>query len=556
MRKNIDKVSTYDEQTSVLIVGGGVVGLSLALFLQHQQVSFILVERHAGTSILPRARGLHYRTLELYHEIGLDQQIYAAGASVIKQGRFGGLRIGRTLIDSEEQPIAVRPNHPGGLLGQDASPSFFCFCPQDELEPILIKAAYERGGDLRFSTAMTSFEQDEDGVTAIIIERTSGGSRTIRAQYMVAADGARSPIRTVLGITTSGQGTIEHYLNIYFHADLSELVRDRTFSQCSIENTDVRGLFISINNTDRWAFHLKYDSTRGERAGDFPAERCLALLRKAIGVADITIEIKNIGPWEAAVQIADRYQSGRVHLIGDAAHLMPPWGGHGANTGIADAHNLAWKLAAVLKGQAAPALLATCIEERRPVAKMAAEQAALGTDIYTRYGIVTNDNVELLKQRINPFLLILGYHYHSQSILEEAGNIVFGEDTLSGQPGTRVPHIWFEHKDQKFSTLDLLGKHFVLFTTAGEEGNVWCEAAQAAAKQLSLRLDMYRIGPDGDLSDPDGRWLAAIHGQSDNILLVRPDGFVAWRGHRGEVVSAAAFERIFKHILGFELTEA
>lgn len=155
MRQKIK--ASYDEYTPVLVVGGGAVGLSMALFLQYQQVPFIMVERHVGTTILPRARGIHFRTMELYRELGLESQIMTAGAKALKQGRFGGLRIGSTLIQSENQEVAMGKTNPT-VMATKISPSFFCFCPQDELEPILLTSARERGGDLRFSTELLAFE--------------------------------------------------------------------------------------------------------------------------------------------------------------------------------------------------------------------------------------------------------------------------------------------------------------------------------------------------------------------------------------------------------------
>ncbi|QBD78044.1 hypothetical protein EPA93_19410 [Ktedonosporobacter rubrisoli] len=546
------KALHYDEHIPVLIVGGGLIGLSQALFLQHQGVPFMLVERHAGTSILPRARGVHFRSMELYREIGLDQEIYRVGATTIKQGHFGGLRVGETLISAQAQQINLKTP---GYMDKEIAPASFCFCPQDELEPVLLKAARARGGDIRFSTEMLSFEQDKEGVTAVLCERTTGKQFVVRADYMIAADGARSPIRRALKISTSGQGTLEHYLNIYFMADLSELVKGRTFSQCFIENEHVRGLFIALNNTDRWAFHLSYDPHKGEKPEDFPVERCIELLKRAIGVSEIAIEIKQISPWESAVHIADSYQQGRILLTGDAAHLMPPWGALGGTTGIADAHNLAWKLAAVYKGLASPTLLTTYEAERRPIACICGKQAALGTDIFTRYGVATENNAEDLKQLINPFLLIVGYQYRSRAIIANASAETNTDSlTLTGEQGTRVPHVWLRHEDTLVSTLDLSDKRFVLLTD--EKGQAWCEVARALAERQGLPLRAYRIGPEGDLQDEGNKWQAAVGSRDGEALLLRPDGFVAWRSTQETPVTEESLAQVLKQLLGYQASSA
>src|SRR5262249_20628523 len=149
----------------------------------------------------------------------------------------------------------VKPDFPFGPGAAAAiaaiSPTNSSRCPQDRCEPVLLAAARERGGGLRFNTELGSFTQDDAGVTATIVERASGAARTIRADYLIAADGARSPIRSALGITQSGRGMLAHHLNIYFRADLRELVAGREFSLCAIAQPGLRGLFASINNADR-----------------------------------------------------------------------------------------------------------------------------------------------------------------------------------------------------------------------------------------------------------------------------------------------------------------
>ncbi len=535
----------FDEQVPVLIAGGGIVGLSASLFLSRQGIRSLLVERHRGTSIHPRARGVNARTMEIYRELGLEEAIRIAGAELSPSF---GLYTGATLKEVIE-PIPRRTEpivFPGAALFDEISPANGNRVTQDLLEPVLLAEARKRGGDLRFFTELTSFEQDETGVTALITERDSGRQRTIRADYMIAADGANSRIREALDVAVSGSGSLGFLLNILFRADLREFVRDREFSICLIERPEVRGLFTSINNSDRWVFHLSYDPARGERPEDFPPERCKELLRLALGMPEIALEIESILPWESAVRVVDGFQQGRIFLAGDAAHQMPPWGGQGANTGVADAHNLAWKLAAVLKGQAAPALLATYDTERQPIGRLAAEESGLAADERGMLSLQRSAAGFIHRQFR---MLGYGYQYTSQAVIAEPGSDLAPDELgLDGRPGTRAPHAWLEYQGKRISTLDLFGTSFVLL--AASNAAAWCEAARAVAARLHIDLAAYRVGPDGDLLDPENRWQTKAGLSSEDALLVRPDGFVAWRAREQGGDLRQAIEQNIQQVLG------
>ncbi|MEU9099713.1 FAD-dependent monooxygenase [Streptomyces sp. NPDC048361] len=508
---------------SVLIVGGGLVGLTAALCLEYHGIDYVLVERNTEPTVLPRSRGMHTRAVEIFRQIGVEDAVQEASASALKMGRFGGARTGRSIVDSE----ALDLRHvyaTGAMVGADESPSAFCFCPQVLLEPVLRDLAEQRGGDIRFGTELTAFTQDDGQVTATLTDVTTGRVTPLRADYLLAADGAGSPIRTALGITSTTRPATHHYLNLYFRADLTDVVRDRTFSQCEIAGPEVSGLFLAKNNTDEWSFHLAYDPER-ETPRDYPDERCTALLRTAIGIDDPArpIELLARGAWDTGTAVADAYRYGRVFLAGDAAHRHAPWGGFGANTGIADVHNLAWKLAAVLRAEASDALLDTYEAERRPRGLLVAEQAWLRTDFLARYGIRTPDNAEALARQLGTGEIMTRYRYASAAVQGPPAGETVG--VLAGQTGTRVPHLWLERDGDRLSTLDLCGPGFSLLT--GEDaqaGAAWADAA----KCIPVAVHPMECG-EGE----EGAWSSLVGLGPRGALLVRPDGFVAARSDEG-----------------------
>ncbi|KEF53437.1 uncharacterized protein A1O9_10412 [Exophiala aquamarina CBS 119918] len=525
-------------QVPVLIVGGGIVGLSASLFLSSHGVKSQLVERHTGTSIHPRARGLNRRTMELYRGLGIDKEVRAAGAALAPSE---GIYQGHSLVEVIERHPRKERTGPPRMLGA----AYFSYLgpvegtrgTQDMIEPVLLSAARDRGGDVIFNTECISIEQDPDGVVATIRDRTTKLQSTIHAAYLIAADGAGSSIRQNLGVQTTGVGRLGALLSILFHADLSELVRGREFSLCLVNQPTVRGLFTSINNHDRWVFHLSYDATT-EEPGDFSAERCEGLLKLALGLSDVAIDIKSIMPWEPTVRVAEQFQHGRVFLAGDAAHQMPPWGGQGATTGIADVHNLAWKIAAVLSGQGRPALLKTYDSERLPIGRLVSDESGVASDAHGLFSMPTSiPSVMALIRRI-PRLSGYGYVYASEAIISEdttplLWKIVRLLPTLSqilgigGSAGSRVPHIWVKHKGQRISTLDLFTRKFTIL--AGAEGNEWCYVAPNVASSLNIEIIAHRVGSEQEIAAPDGRWESAAGISSTGAILVRPDGFVAWR---------------------------
>jgi 2-polyprenyl-6-methoxyphenol hydroxylase-like FAD-dependent oxidoreductase len=530
------------KETPVLIVGGGVVGLSASLFLARQGIASCLVERHPSTTRLPRSRGVNGRTMELMRELKLDVAIQKAGSKLAPAvGIYSGASVREILVERGEGGWLLRRMRARGMKGQASklSPTGPCRCTQEDLEPILLGAARERGVDVRFSTECTEHEQDADGVSAVVVDRNTGERSAIRARYLIAADGARSDIRERLGIARSGRDFASHQLNIYFHADLESLVRGREFSMCLVENDAVRGLVVSIDNATHWALHASYYPDRGERPDDFTTERCVELVRHAVGLPDLEVEIKGMSPWQSAVRIAEKYRVGRIFLAGDAAHAMPPWGGFGANTGIQDAHNLAWKLAAVLEGRADGRLLATYEAERLPVAWAVGNIAGSMNDERGLIKVKPALGAIWRMFKVLPYLT-MGYGYASLAVaLDRGPRPGPGTTELRGRPGTRAPHVWLERGGEKVSTLDLFGTSFTLL--AGPDGGAWCEAAREAERVLSLEVRPFRVGVD--LTGERAKFLSSYGLRSSGAALVRPDGIVAWRS-RGR--SSAARDELVK----------
>jgi putative polyketide hydroxylase len=524
----------------VLIVGGGIVGLSASILLSYQGINSVVIERHSDTSIHPRARSVNARTMEIFRQLGIDDRAREAGASLsASMGIYSGQSLS-AVVEPRPRKEGKKKFPLAGIFAS-VSPGNGIFVTQDMLEPVLVDVARERGGEVRFYTECVGVEQDGEKVTATLKDRKTGVSTIVHADYLIAADGAKSPIRTSLQVPTTGRGPMGHLLNILFNADLASLVRGREFSICKIDRPEVYGFFTSINNSDTWVFHLSYDPSKGEKAEDFSNGRCVDLLRLAIGMPNIDIKIKSILPWQPTVQVAKQLRFGRVFLAGDAAHQMPPWGGQGANTGIADVHNLAWKLAQVLRGKASNALLDTYNAERQPVGLEAAEASGVGTDAKGLISLEKNLTVIRGWLRRIPLISGHGYGYASQAICDEDVSPLGGWSwrpwtlpslgfVIDGRPGRRAPHLWVQREEKRISTLDLFGKDFVLL--AGADGAKWIEAAKELSSKLGVELAAYCLGPKGDIITPQAEFETGAGITSQGAILVRPDGFVAWRERR------------------------
>ncbi|MHC0432283.1 FAD-dependent oxidoreductase [Streptomyces sp. O3] len=538
--------------TDVLVVGAGIAGLSTAVFLAQQGVDCLLVERQPELSGHPRARGIHPRAMELMRAAGVEPEIRALpsarlladNSGVIAADSLTGTELGAL---DEKYVMDV-----GADVGQ-LTPTGWCLCHQGELEDVLRGRAERLGVALRFGTELLGFEQDGpegEEVTAHVRDRATGAERTLKARYLVAADGAHSQIRQSLGIPFDGE-VFGHYVNVHFRADLTEQLADRRFLLCYTFNERVRGALLPLDNASEWLLHIAYDPETTDLES-FTDERCAELVRAATGVADLDPRILSVSPWEGAARTADRFRDGRVFLVGDAGHVMPPSGGFGSSTGIQDAHNLAWKLAAVLDGWAGPALLDSYDEERQPICQATVEQAALRSKDRPRLVDAPHERPPVDPEIVEDSLVWLSWRYRSSAVTPWDEGVLPGYGVWSaendGRPGSRAPHLWLRRGGAELSVLDLFGSEPVLLT--GPDSRAWRDAARAVSHELGLPLVTYGIGTE--LADVDDRWPELYGVTAQGAVLVRPDGVVAWRCADAPVFARNTLRAVLLRLLSRE----
>ncbi|MFD0903965.1 FAD-dependent monooxygenase [Actinomadura sediminis] len=515
----------------VLISGGGVTGLACAAFLARRGVPCMLVERHPGLLAHPRARGLTPRTMEIFRGLGIE--------GALRDAAFAGADYAWTPVMAEtlNDDEYGSSDEPSEDVGTDASPAPFGHVDQDRVEEILRDRAGELGARIRYGVELASFEQDADGVTARLVDRATGTAEIVRAGYLVAADGFHSPVRGALGVELDGPGTLFHTITAIVDADLTPATRGRAIGTAYLQ----RPLPFTImmpHGTDgrRWVFGTGYDPADRSPA-DFTDAEIAGMVRAAAGLPDVAVtprpqipgtDLKVLG-FPIGAQIARRFRTGRVFLAGDAAHAWPPTGGLGANAGVQDAHNLAWKLAEVHAGRAGDALLDTYEAERRATGLLTMEQAM------ARFGsrMGPGDGPEI----IDYGAVSMGYRYRSSAIIESGAPEPPAEPPaplrparLDGRPGARAPHV---DLGGGRSTLDLYGDGFVLL--AGRDTTGWTALEEPG-------VTVHRFG-DGELKGAD----ESSHGiGTRGALLVRPDGFVAWRGADAAPAAVAAAVRAIR----------
>ncbi len=499
---------TQDEP--VLIAGGGLVGLSAAMFLAQHGVASTAIERLHSGSALPRAAHFHLRTLELFRLAGIDDAVQAQSereflpeGAIVMMDNLSGRKLADIIASLNEGVEAV-------------SPCRRLFLSQPGLEPILRARAEQAGARVVSGHEVVDVEQDGDGVTVLTRSVDSGQEQQWRGPYLIAADGAHSVIRERLGIPFEGRGVFSNSITIYFTADLRPQLAGKPLSVIYINNETFGGFFRLDRRCQSGFLVINTVTDAADAAADTTEARLVDLVRIGAGEPALAVRIDGLARWRATADVARSYQQGRIFLAGDAAHVMPPNGGFGGNTGIHDAHNLAWKMALVLHGHADQALLDTYDTERRPVGRFTVEQA------YTRY--VTRTAPQLGVETAAPLVadleIELGYRYQSRAA-GSADGVVHGDPREGAVAGARLPHAWLDVDGRRVSTIDLTGSTFAVL--AGPDGADWCTAASAlAAAHPGLDLHAHHLTRPASV-------FATTFGLSDSgVVLVRPDGFVSW----------------------------
>ena len=475
----------------VLVVGAGLSGLSTAVFLGLHGIRALVVERHESTSIHPKARGQFPHTMEALRLAGVDKRMTDAsppddGFTIVVAASAVGPVFKEIQVDTQGPDLSA------------LSTARWAGTSQERAEPILLDRARELGAEVRFSTELERFEQDADGVTAVLVDLKTGERSEVRVPYLVAADGHRSPIREALGIGVHGRGVIGTGLGVVFEADLGDLVPRNVLLY--LQNPELPGgggVLVSTDDPGRY--------TVGTGMGDHD---WLQVIRTATGVPDLVPKIITPAgePPDTKHWVADRFSEGRVHLVGDAARVMPPTGAFGGNSAVMDGFHLAWKLAMVLNGDAGPGLLDSHDPERRPWSDFIAEQQYREFVQRMRPDLADSS----LAEPVDPVSkLFFGYRNFSSAVLIEPDDdreMLEDPSMPTGRPGSRAPHVMVDGK----STIEWFGRGFVVLTGS----SAWVAHAE------SLGLDAYLVGDDVTKSygiTPDG------------ASLVRPDFVVAWR---------------------------
>lgn len=494
---------------------------------------------------------MNYRTVEILRQLGLEEEAKA------ESGKEFDIDAGMLVVEKlvGGKVIAqVQENNPAEV--QDVTPcTSWLWITQAMFEPLLRSNAGKFGCTQLYGKLVVHYEEEANGVLVVVQDLKTKGCKKYRAQYLVACDGNRSSTRIKEGIKLSGVGTLRNSLSMRIVGDLTPHLGTRSVhGVVYVLNPDISGGF-RLENQGKAAIVML---NRAGGRDDFPEgsvtpEEARRYVYDLSGLPEeMDLEVQNCSYWTMTSYNADRLQShgGRVLIAGDAAHTVPPTGGLGGNTGIGDAHNLAWKLAFVLKGLASHELLQTYTRERQPVDAFAVDQAT--KRFYNRVDHVQPPIAEEANLTVE-----IGYRYADGAVVHEEGCGARREEPFedplapSGTAGSRFPHVWLQCENtdaEPVSTLDLVRRNMVL--VAAERDSPWVAVAQAAASRGLMPIDAYELHETSTpWRDVGGKLREKCKLQVGEALLIRPDGFIAWRAKSVEC-SIDALQWVLQRLLG------
>jgi len=510
----------------VLIVGAGPVGLTAGLLFQRMGINAIVVDRRSTMNRHPKARNLKIRGVEIFRALGIEAEIRQEefpkeARRIMWLESFCGDEIANISVDNE-QAKRYSPCETAGLS-------------QASLEGILRDSIKGDQVSIQYETEFIDFVEDNDSIVATL--KRNGETFQIRAKYLLAADGARSPTRKLLGIPVLGREEMGAFVSIYFKANPYPIAPYRPSAMYFMLGDAAFGRFVqSVNCKDKWLMGIKLIPEMERDPTDFHREYCLQFIRETFEIPDLNIEILDIEFWNMCVQIAQNFRKGRAFLAGDAAHLLTPAGGFGLQTGIEDVHNLCWKLASVIRGQLPEGILDTYHDERFPTVQSNIEWSRNNQKGYVAIVAAGRSgerkNLQELISAQSPVLNSIGqdigFSYKSDLVISDGTKVVPNtstEYTPNARPGSRAPHLWLQGPSGLISTLDLFIDSFVLLT--GSEGKSWQKKLQSMHPSLSFRC--VSIGEKGDYNDINNDFYELYGIERGGAVLVRPDGHVYWR---------------------------